>query len=32
VGKTISWRVAAATYGTVVVLGTVAGVLVRTLG
>jgi uncharacterized membrane protein YraQ (UPF0718 family) len=32
VGKTISWRVAAATYGVVVVLGVVAGIVVRTLG
>jgi uncharacterized membrane protein YraQ (UPF0718 family) len=32
VGKTISWRVAAASYATVVALGTVAGVLTRVLG
>jgi uncharacterized membrane protein YraQ (UPF0718 family) len=32
VGKSISWRVAAAAYATVAALGTVAGVLVRSLG
>ena len=32
VGKTISWRIAAATYGVVVLLGTIAGVAVRSLG
>ncbi len=32
VGKTISWKVAAAAYGTVVALGTLAGLLTRTLG
>jgi uncharacterized membrane protein YraQ (UPF0718 family) len=31
VGKTISWRVAAAAYGTVVVLGTAAGILTKVL-
>jgi hypothetical protein len=30
-GKTISWRIAAATYGVVVALGVVAGLLVRGL-
>jgi uncharacterized membrane protein YraQ (UPF0718 family) len=32
VGKTISWKVAAAAYGTVVALGTLAGLLTQTLG
>lgn len=32
VGKTISWRVAAAAYGTVVVLGIAAGILTKFLG
>jgi len=32
VGKTISWKVAAATYATVAALGTLAGLLTRTLG
>jgi uncharacterized membrane protein YraQ (UPF0718 family) len=32
VGKTISWRVAAAAYGTVVLLGTAAGILTKFLG
>jgi len=32
VGKTISWRVAGAAYATVVALGTVAGVISRSLG
>jgi uncharacterized membrane protein YraQ (UPF0718 family) len=31
VGKSISWRVAAAAYGTVAALGTVAGLITRTL-
>jgi hypothetical protein len=31
VGKTISWKVAAATYATVAALGTLAGLLTRTL-
>ena len=31
VGKTISWKVAAAAYATVAVLGTLAGLLTRTL-
>jgi len=31
VGKSISWRVAAAAYGTVAALGTVAGLIARTL-
>jgi len=31
VGKSISWRVAAATYATVAALGTVAGLIARTL-
>ena len=31
VGKTISWRIAAATYSVVVILGIVAGVIVRSL-
>lgn len=31
IGKSISWRVAAAAYGTVTVLGTVAGMIARTL-
>lgn len=31
IGKTISWRVAAAAYATVVILGTLAGVMVRML-
>jgi hypothetical protein len=29
IGKTISWRVAAAAYATVVILGALAGVMVR---
>jgi uncharacterized membrane protein YraQ (UPF0718 family) len=32
VGKTISWKIAAAAYATVAALGTVAGLLARTLG
>lgn len=32
IGKTISWRVAAAAYATVAALGTVAGLIARTLG
>ncbi len=32
VGKTISWRVAAAAYGAVVLLGTAAGILTKFLG
>jgi len=32
VGKTISWKVAAAAYATVAALGTLAGLLTRTLG
>lgn len=32
IGKTISWKVAAAAYATVAFLGTVAGALARTLG
>ncbi len=32
VGKTISWKVAAAAYATVAALGTLAGLLARTLG
>jgi uncharacterized membrane protein YraQ (UPF0718 family) len=32
VGKTMSWKIAAAAYGTVVTLGTLAGLLTRTLG
>jgi hypothetical protein len=32
VGKTISWKVAAAAYATVAALGTIAGLLSRTLG
>jgi uncharacterized membrane protein YraQ (UPF0718 family) len=32
VGKTMSWKIAAAAYGTVVALGTLAGLLTRTLG
>jgi len=32
VGKTISWKIAAATYSVVVLLGIVAGVAVRALG
>jgi uncharacterized membrane protein YraQ (UPF0718 family) len=32
VGKTISWKVAAATYATVAALGTVAGLVTRALG
>jgi hypothetical protein len=31
VGKTISWKVAAAAYATVAALGTLAGLLTRTL-
>ena len=32
VGKTISWRVAAAAYATVVAVGTLAGLVARTFG
>jgi hypothetical protein len=32
VGKTISWRIAAAAYASVVLLGTAAGILTRFLG
>ena len=32
VGKTISWKIASATYATVAALGTLAGLLTRTLG
>ena len=32
VGKTISWKIAGATYATVVVIGIVAGLIARTLG
>jgi hypothetical protein len=32
VGKTISWKVAAAAYASVVALGTLAGVLAKVLG
>jgi len=32
VGKTISWKIAGATYSVIVMLGMVAGLAVRTLG
>jgi len=32
IGKTISWRIAAATYATVAVLGTLVGLIARTIG
>jgi hypothetical protein len=32
VGRTISWRIAAATYATVACLGIVAGLAARTMG
>ena len=32
VGKTLSWKVASATYGVVVMLGAIAGVIARSLG